>query len=429
MAASQQVSGPSKIMQTEDSTVSDPSLRKSPLAFGIGSFGTSILAETFNGYAYYYYIDFLGLAIGSAALVRTIFTVWDVVDDPFTGFLSDHTRTRWGRRRPWLLLSLPFALMAFIGIFSVPASFRTPSQLFLYMLIFLLLFETLNTILGVNYSALFPELFQTVAERARVAVYNQTGNILATVVGLVLAPLLFQSIGFSRMAWIYALIGGCVFFSALFFNREGHISQSQPWSAVMPTLRSILVDRVFWLYAFMMILTFFSTNLIPFALPFYVKYSLHMQSGMISLLSGLAMLASLAGMPLWNRVIKRFPLHSVFLGAVSISAVGILPMGLFPKLPGAVFSAIVFGGALQGINVCNIIIRANLVGRNIARTRNRNEASYYGLMNAALRLVGVLQSLAMVSVAVLFGYISGDQPGTNPDMAFRFLISFLPVIS
>jgi GPH family glycoside/pentoside/hexuronide:cation symporter len=159
-----------------------------------------------------------------------------------------------------------------------------------------------------------------------------------------------------------------------------------------------------------------------------VKYALHARGETISLLSGLAMLASLGCMPLWNRWVKTLPLANVFLYAVCISCIGMFTMGLFPSLPGAVISALVYGGALQGINVSNILIRAGLVSRNIERTGNRNEASYYGLMNSALRLVGLLQSLAMVLVGSLFGYISGAQPGTHPDLAFRFTISFLPVV-
>jgi len=428
MAISKPIDDYAETKRASDTLTPGLQIRKSPLAFGTGNFGLSILTETFNGFAYFFYIDFLGLAMVSAALVRTLFALWDVADDPIMGFLSDRTRTRWGRRRPWLFTALPLMLIVFISLFSVPASFHTPSKLLFFMLIFMLLYETLNTILGVNYSALFPELFQTLAERSRAAVYNQIGNIFGVVVGLVLTPLLFQSIGFSKMAVIYALIGGSFYFVALFFNREGQFPPNQPWSAVLPILRSILADRGFWLYTGMMILTLFSTSLIPFALPFYVKYALHERGEMISLLSGLAMLASLACLPLWNRLIKTLPLDRVFLYAVCISGSAVFTMGIFPNLPSAAFSALVYGGALQGISVCNIIIRAGLVSRNIDRTQNHNEASYYGVMNSALRLVGLLQSLAMVLVGTLFGYISGDQPGAHPDLAFRFLISLLPIV-
>ncbi len=417
------------ISQASENSAPAIQTRKSPFAYGAGNFGISILSETFNGFAYFYYVDFLGLALVSAALVRTVFAIWDAIDDPLMGFLSDHSHSRWGRRRPWLISSLPLMMATFFLVFSVPQTFKEPPRLLGYMLVILLIYETLSTMIGINYSALYPELFQTMIERARVAVFSQSGNILGLLIGLALSPLLFQALGFSAMAGIYALAGGALFFISLNFNREGLTNESRQWSDLWPTLRGILVDRVYWLYILMMILTFFSTGLIPFALPFYVKYSLHGPTSMISLLSGLALASSLVVMPLWTRLIKRWELQRVFLANVVVLGAGMLGLGLFSGIFPVALSAVFFGIALQGINVCNIVIRASLISRNIDRSGSRNEASYYGMMNSALRLGGLLQSLAMLLAGVLFGYVSGENPGPQPGAAFRFLISALPILS
>lgn len=91
------------------------------------------------------------------------------------------------------------------------------------------------------------------------------------------------------------------------------------------------------------------------------------------------------------------------------------------------FSAIVFGVSWGGLNICSTVLRATLITRNIDRTGNRNEASYYGLMNFSLRLGGMLHSLSMLLMGVLFGYVSGENPGAQPGLAFRFLISAMPM--
>src|SRR5512133_841932 len=332
--------------------------RKSPIAFGAGNFGTSILWETFAGYAYFYYIDFLGLAITSAALVRTIFTAWDAINDPLMGFLSDHTRTRWGRRRPWLFASLPLFMLVFVLVFSAPASFKNTSQLFPYMMLVMLAYETLSTIININYSALYPELFRTLVERTRVAVFGQCGNVMGLLVGLALSPLIFGAIGFSRMALIYTLVGGSLFFISLWFNRENPASQPQnSWSSLKPIIHGILVDKVFWLYVAMMVLTLFATGLVSFALPFYVKYSLQAPTAVTSLLSGTALVASLSTMPVWTRLVKVWKLRKVFLISACVIGTGTLGLGLLPRIPFAVLSAVIFGAALQGINITHIVIR------------------------------------------------------------------------
>ncbi|MGA9397785.1 MAG: MFS transporter [Anaerolineaceae bacterium] len=424
-----------EVIVTENVVIGEPGIipnqnRKSPFAFGLGNFGTSILVETFNGYAYFYYIDFLGLAITSAALVRTIFTAWDAINDPLMGFLSDHTRTRWGRRRPWLFPSLPLFMMVFVLVFSAPASYKSTSWLLPYMLMVMLAYETLITIIGINYSALYPELFRTLVERTRVAVFCQSGNVLGLLLGLSLSPLLYGVLGFSRMALIYALVGGSLFFISLWFNRENPASHPQsPWSNIKPIILRILVDRVFWFYTLMMILTLFATGLVSFALPFYVKYALHASTGVTSLLSGAALLSSLATMPVWTRLVNVWKPRRVFLISTCVIGIGILGLGLLPHIPFAVLSAVIFGAALQGINITHIVVRASLISRNIGRTGMQNEATYYGMMNSALRLGGLLQALVMLLAGVIFGYVSGENPGSQPDLAFRYLISAFPLVA
>ena len=404
--------------------------RKSPLAYGAGNFGASILSETFSGFAYYYYVDVLGLALALGALIRTAFTIWDAIDDPLMGFFSDRTRTRWGRRHPWLMVGFPLMMLVFFFMFSVPTSFQVPARLFGYMLVIMLLYETLNTVLSVNYSALYPELFRTLVERTRVAVFCQSGNALGLLVGLALSPLVFGTLGFSRMAGIYALAGGTLFFLSLYFNREPPndrtVNRRPDFGAIF---RGILFDRVFWLYILMMVLTLFSTNIIPFALPFYVKYALQAPTWVNSVLFGSALLSSLATMPAWTRLMKRWKLRKVFLISSGVTGVGLAGLGLLPYMPSAIGFAVIIGAAFQGINICNVVIRADLVSRNVRRTDRNNEASYYGMLNSALRSGGLLQSVAMLLVSALFGYVSGSNPGGQPGLAFRFLISVLPVTS
>ena len=141
---------PAEDLQDEQVELETLLRKPSPLFYGLGTLGISISVETFGAFAYFYYVDFLGLAFSLAALVRTIYAIWDAVNDPLFGYLSDNTRTRWGRRRPWLLVSVPLFSVCFILIFNVPVSGGGQSSLFGYLLAITLLYETFVTIISVN---------------------------------------------------------------------------------------------------------------------------------------------------------------------------------------------------------------------------------------------------------------------------------------
>ena len=81
--------------------------------YAIGMFGTSIPINMLKTYAAIYYIDSLGMTTPQVALMLLIYAFIDAIDNPVYGFLSDRTRTRWGRRRPWLVIGTPLLILGF----------------------------------------------------------------------------------------------------------------------------------------------------------------------------------------------------------------------------------------------------------------------------------------------------------------------------
>jgi GPH family glycoside/pentoside/hexuronide:cation symporter len=74
------------------------------------------------------------------------------------------------------------------------------------------------------------------------------------------------------------------------------------------------------------------------------------------------------------------------------------------------------------------MILARLVDRSLERTGRRQEGVYYSLSRFIGQLSRLLEALALVFLGVVFGYVSGEDPGPNPEDAFRFLMSVLPFI-
>jgi glycoside/pentoside/hexuronide:cation symporter, GPH family len=403
--------------------------KPSPLFYGLGTLGITVLGETFGAFAYFYYIDFLGLALSLAALARTIYAVWDALNDPLFSYLSDSTRTRWGRRRPWLFISVPFCALSFVLIFLAPVSLKGQNFLFWYLLAAILLFETFLTIAGVNYNVLFPELFRSLPDRIRAGAFNRGGLILGLVVGLALTPLVYQQLGFQHMALLYAALAGSMLLIAALRHREDPGYQKTVILGLWPIFREILKDRAFWLYALTLAIFAFAVNLFPFAIPFYSKYSLGAEEGMTMLIFAASLTSALGSVPVWVRLYHRLGTTSVFLRSMGVIVIASVGLGLAPDSVTAILATCLYGMGWGGCQVCFDVIRAGLVDRHYSLTGQRSEAVYFSLLGFGIHLSGVLQGAAMLAVGMLFGYISGEQPGPQPDLAFRFLIGAVPVIS
>ena len=133
------MSSTSETQPSETSQTEAASLDNSPIAYGLGSFGLESAYKVFIGFYIFYYVDVLGLVVALAAVINIVFAIWDAVNDPLVGYLSDNTRTRWGRRRPWLLAGLPFYVILLVLTYAIPEVFRSGQSLFWYALVVFLL--------------------------------------------------------------------------------------------------------------------------------------------------------------------------------------------------------------------------------------------------------------------------------------------------
>src|SRR4030066_131616 len=111
-----------------------PNPRLKSFNYAVGMFGTSIPINMLKTYAAIYYVDSLGMTTVQFSLMLLIYTFIDALDNPVYGFLSDSTRSHWGRRRPWLVIGTPLLVLGFIAFYSPPA-FLAGNSLVVYGLL------------------------------------------------------------------------------------------------------------------------------------------------------------------------------------------------------------------------------------------------------------------------------------------------------
>ena len=410
-------------------SVSQPiALPNSSIAYGVGSFGLESLYKVFVGFYIFYYIDELGLAVALAAIINVVYAIWDATNDPLVGFLSDNTRTRWGRRRPWLLAGLPFYVGLLVLVYAVPEPFLQGNALFWYALVIFFLFEVAYTIMAVNYAALFPELFQGIRERARASSTYQGLCMLGELLGFSVPPFIYARFGFVPMAISFAVVSGITLLLGIIRNKEDPNALKAPPLDLKEAFGEVLKDRPFLLFTIAVTFLVFTTGMYTLATPFWVKYTLAARPQATSLIFATVFIVAILSVYIWGRLVHILGIKRSWLLSVGLMVTSAIILGAASDLVLGLFGAAVVGTGLGGVKVCREMIMASFVDNNLKRTGQRREGIYYSLLRVIGKFSKILESLALIILGLLFGYVSGENPGPQPENAFRFLVSVFPLI-
>ena len=401
--------------------------QNSPIIYGLGSFGLESAFKVFTGFYIFYYVDELGLAVAMAAIINIIYAIWDALNDPLVGYLSDNTRTRWGRRRPWLLTALPFYVGILVLVYVVPEPVKQGSALFWYALIIFLLFEGAYTVMQVNYSALFPELFKSFHERARAGPYYQGLGMLGELIGFSIPPIIYATYGFEPMAVVFAGIAGITLLIAITRNTEDpKVLKTLPLN-LKDAFGDVIKDQSFWLFSIAVTFLTFTTGIYTLATPFWVKYTLAANPQTTSFIFATVFIIAILSVSAWGRLVGILGIKRTWLWSIVVMAASAILLGLASDLVIGAMGAAVAGAGLGGIKVCREMIVASFVDQSLKRTGHRREGLYYSLIRVVGKLSKILEALALALLGILFGYVSGENPGPQPENAFRFLISVFPL--
>ncbi len=401
-------------------------LVNSPVMYAFGMLAMMIPSTAFSSFYSYFYVEKLGLGIGLATLARTIFLIWDAVNQPLAGYLSDRTSTRFGRRRPWLLGMIPLFMITFIMVYTVPVNL-TGYGLFAWFLTALVLYEAAATVLWVNYGALFPELFKGDRIRAKASAIQQGFQIVALLIGTALTPILFTAVGFGRMSVIFALAFAVFMLLCIRFVQEDVEAGKSAPAGFKESFRSTLKNHAFWMFNISNSFAQTVNGLIAATIPFYAKYVLKIPESQVSLLLASIFVSVIPLVGIWYWMLRK--MEPVKGWRISLLAYGlsVIPLWFGSSLLSGILAGILVGFGLAGFLVTPPLVSSIIIDRDFAATGFRREGVYTAVSGFITRSSGLISALAFLIVGIIFGYESGERPGPNPEATFRYLISIVPL--
>lgn len=193
----------------------------SKLAYGMGDVGCNFSWSFVGSFLMIFYTDVFGIGMGAVATLMLVARIWDAVNDPMIGLLSDKTHTRWGRFRPWLLIAAPLTTIVLVLTFWAHPEWSQTAKI-IYMSITYCVLVLGYTCVNLPYGTLCGAMTQDMDERAQINTFRSVSAMIAIgVINIVTVPLvkwlgdgtLSSARGFISVAIIY----GCIFTACHWF--------------------------------------------------------------------------------------------------------------------------------------------------------------------------------------------------------------------
>jgi glycoside/pentoside/hexuronide:cation symporter, GPH family len=403
--------------------------------YSIGMFGLAIPINTIRVSALLFYVDILGLDVRAFGTVMTLYAVLDAVDNPVLGHLSDRTRTRWGRRRPWLVVGAVILTAGLVGFFLTPSTLDGVA-LVAWFAFFAILCEAADSMYAANYNALLPELFRTEHQRAGANSLRQAFQLLAFLIALAATPVLTTSVfgsedspeGFRTTAMLFAVLALAAMLFMASNVREDPAHAAEDHTGFLTGAGVILRNPHFWLIGIATACYLVPLAFVLAGVQLYVKYTLGLPVASSLWLIGSSIAIAAAGLPVWTALVRRRGAPFAWRVAFVFLAAGFVPFFFATTLGTAIAGLGVVAVGWSGLLATNDLIQARVLDEDVRRHGQHREGLFLAAFGFFSRLTGASAGIGLGSLGFLFGYYSGADPGPDPGMAFRVAVSVYPFV-
>jgi GPH family glycoside/pentoside/hexuronide:cation symporter len=395
--------------------------------YAIGFFGMSIPINMLKTFAFTFYVLQRGVTTTQWAMMMLIYAFIDAIDNPVYGFLSDRTRSRWGRRRPWLVIGTPLLILTFVAFYNLPA-FLSGNSVFAYCMLFYILAGTLDSVINANYGALFPELFPTDDVRAKTNALRQAFQLVAMIISIALTPMVTEKLGYGLTSILYGILAGVVILYMTFTSRERKIELEEAKPGLWTSIRDLMTNQKFWIAGLTNAFYSAAMSLVLASVAFYVQYALGLSAGNSTFLLAAVLVIAIAGVALWAWLVKKFSLMPVWRAALAFLGLAFIPLYFATNLvTGVLFSAFV-GLGFAGVITTMDLIGAKIMDEDTQKYGLRREGIISNALGFMNRLNSLFTAAAYLLVSKIYLFQSGDNPGPHPDAAARFLMTIVPPV-
>lgn len=399
--------------------------QKETVCFGFGAFTDQMSHQAFQMLVFTYYYAIVTVPSTVLAAGFIIFAIWDSINDPLIGPISDRTRTKYGRRAFWILVALiPFGLIH-IFLFTPPDTGNQTIQI-IYMIVIIMVYDLIYTIFSVNQLTLFPEMFKNIDQRSKANMYKNILTIIGVILGAVLPTLIITPLTptgdtapevIEQIPGMYITTGVIlcclvIVFGLLFYKfgiKEDSCELTKPeeMPSLKESLKLTLKNKAFIIFVTANLFNWFVYKLLITIVPLYgvnvLGIDAENESFQLTLLLLIALLSAALCFPLMKKLGLKVGMRKGFMITETIWIVALIPFWFLDNQPYIAMICMAFMGiGLSGAMYFVDIIIASIIDEDEVKNGKRREGAFYGI-NALINRYSTILVFVVIA-AVLTGY-------------------------
>ncbi len=426
------------------------------LAFGAGDLGPAMSANLVIFFQLVFLTNVAGIPAGLAGSILLVSKIWDAVNDPIVGVLTDKTESkRWGRRLPWLLYgAVPFGLFSFL-LWIVPRlGGGRPNVWWLltYYIVIGAISQVFYTVVNLPYTAMTPELTQDYDERTQLNSFRFAFSIGGSILSLILAQIIFLQIPEEQRELQYLVLAGltsaiailalywCVLGTrkrALVFEEHRSQDATEETIPLVQQFKLALSNRPFLFVIGIYLCSWLAVQITASIIPYFVVNAMQLkQSDVPPVLIGVQGTA-LVMLFVWSALSKKLGKKAVYFMGMSLWIIS--QSGLFFLQPGQIglmYALAIMAGV--GVSTAYLVpwsMIPDVIELDELQTGQRREGIFYGFM-VLLQKFGLALGLFFVGLGLqASGFLeaaAGEPLPVQPAsavQAIRIAIGPLPTLS
>jgi GPH family glycoside/pentoside/hexuronide:cation symporter len=408
--------------------------------FSGGNFANTLAYQVLGNRVQFYYIDVLGLSPALAGVVWTIYGIWNMINDPLMGQVTDRTRSKMGRRIPYLYFgAIPLGLSFF---FLWTPFKQNPYIMALYFFMALFIFDTIYSLTIIAYNALFPEIAKTIIERVSLSTIREILAVFGLLTAYIVGPILSESVGYVAMGAIIGVLVAIGYLITPLGLKELPVPKGEVNVGMLDSLKIVLSSIPFRYFVGFNLMKEYVFLILGAMLPFWRKYVLGITGPAMvfgtkmgagdqeAILLGVPFILMIPLLLIWQRIVPRLGSRMSWMVGNALFLPGLIIMTLANNFYTGLLGTALIAPGLAIYQLLPLPMISEIIDDDGSKHGYRREGIFMGMSSGIVRAAFSLQGVLLGTVFSISGYVNGAAvQSISAIWGIRFLIGITPIIS